>query len=88
MTFLVDPVRQTLTVGPSRGPFKCNSVVLDRCAVACFFDVTLEEAAIALGIGKTMMKRVRRWHGVRRWPQTTLVASGFVDVDLRNVVQV
>jgi len=88
MTFIVDPIAQTLTVGPSRSPFKCNSVVLDRCTVACFFDISLEEAGVALGIGKTMMKRIRRWHGVPRWPQTTLVSSGFVDVDLLNVIQV
>ena len=88
MTFIVNLVHQTLTVGPSRGPFKSNSVVLDRCTVACFFDISLEEAALALGSGKTMMKRVRRWHGVPRWPQTTLVSSGFVDVDLLNVIQV
>ncbi len=88
MTFLVDNVNQTLTVGPSRAPHRCNSVVLDRCTVACFFDVSIEEAALALGIGKTMMKRVRRWHGVQRWPQSTLVIDGFLDVNLQHVVQV
>jgi hypothetical protein len=88
MTFIVDHDNDTLTVGPCRGRSNLNCVVLERTTVACFFDISLEETALALGVGCTMIKRIRRWHGIARWPQTTLVTNGFVDVDLKNIERV
>lgn len=85
MTYIFDRARNTVTIGSSKQGKLENTVALNREAIACFFDLSMANAARCLGVCMTLLKRVRRWHGVRRWPRTTLVAFGFEDVDLKTV---
>lgn len=43
--------------------------------LACFFDLTLSQAAIAMRICTTTVKKLRKWSGASQWPRN-LVLSG------------
>ena len=46
-----------------------------RDILVSFFDLTLTEAAHAMMIGNTTMKKLRIWSGISRWPRAKIAAG-------------
>ena len=54
MTYHFDRASDTVTFELSKAGKLSNVVVLNRKTVACFFDITLKDADMCLGVGMTL----------------------------------
>ena len=56
-----------------------------REILGCLFDLTMHQAAKALGICSTTAKRMRAWSGVERWPRNKIISGNHSDYTLESV---
>ena len=56
-----------------------------RDILFCLFDLTMHQAAKALGICSTTAKKMRAWSGVRRWPRNQVVCGEHSKCTLESV---
>ena len=59
---------------------------LNRDMIRCFFDVPSLDAARVLRVCMTVLKRIRKWAGVPRWP-FTLVNMGIYEMSREDIVR-
>jgi len=56
-----------------------------RAMLCCFFDLTLRQAAHAIGVCLTTMKKIRVWSGVAAWPHADVRRGRHPHLSLRAV---
>ena len=56
-----------------------------RAMLCCFFDLTLRQAAHAIGVCLTTMKKIRVWSGVGAWPHADVRRGRHAQFTLHTV---
>ena len=58
---------------------------ITRGMFCCFFDLTLKQTALALGVCLTTIKKIRIWSGVGNWPHADIRRGRHPQFTLRSV---
>lgn len=51
---------------------------LTRPLIACFFDLSVEDAAYCMKVSMTTVRKIRTWFGVSRWPYRLLCSRNVI----------